>query len=171
MTVAFLYNGSFDRLAHGEEEPKGFVLIDDDGSTARVRFVENPDATPFLTLTFDETVGHEAAMAHFVETVETYARHVRVFIRVIHPDPAWRQGLMRFAKTAYPKLRLSVKPPRDRSAPTDAMSEESQDFPSLTKPTEVTLPSLILEYGDVTTKPTGMSEEKIRYLLRTLSQV
>lgn len=43
--------GSFDRLSHGEEEPKGHVRADiEEDGTYKVRFVENEGAKKFITL-------------------------------------------------------------------------------------------------------------------------
>lgn len=46
--------GSFDRLTHGQEEPKGFyrVVLTPDSYT--VTFLENPDAAVYTTITCDE---------------------------------------------------------------------------------------------------------------------
>lgn len=41
--------GSFDRLAHDEEDPKGFYRIDIDQNYS-FKFIENKDATKFLTI-------------------------------------------------------------------------------------------------------------------------
>lgn len=47
----FVNTGSFDRIAHGEEEPKGFTLVDYDQSTetSTITFVENKTAHLFKT--------------------------------------------------------------------------------------------------------------------------
>ena len=39
-------NGSLERLAHGEEQPKGFLLVDNNVHT----FIENPDAYTYATI-------------------------------------------------------------------------------------------------------------------------
>lgn len=51
------YTGSFDRLCHGEEEPKGCLYITIDGDKDSVITVPNPHATPHITvkLTKDTT--------------------------------------------------------------------------------------------------------------------
>lgn len=42
--------GSFDRLAHGEEEPKGGILCEVDNGELRHTFIENPDALVYKTI-------------------------------------------------------------------------------------------------------------------------
>lgn len=39
-------HGSFDRLCHGEEGPKGFIRV----NKGKVKFIENVDAMPFISL-------------------------------------------------------------------------------------------------------------------------
>lgn len=43
--------GSLERLAHGEENPKGYVLVEDDKYT----FIENTDAYTYVTLNINNT--------------------------------------------------------------------------------------------------------------------
>ncbi|MEM5877902.1 MAG: hypothetical protein QXF12_03405 [Candidatus Aenigmatarchaeota archaeon] len=42
--------GSFDRLSHGEEEPKGYVKVIDD----KWYFIENPDSYKYVTIDLDK---------------------------------------------------------------------------------------------------------------------
>jgi len=42
--------GSFDRLAHGEEQAKGYILIRDYGTHSKVKFVENTKAKIYRTI-------------------------------------------------------------------------------------------------------------------------
>lgn len=42
--------GSFDRLSHGEEKPKGFGFYKVDGSQRSLEFIENPGAKLYVTI-------------------------------------------------------------------------------------------------------------------------
>ena len=166
----FLYNGSFDRLAHGEEEPKGFMRIEDDGTTSHVHFVANPNATRFITLDCTTAPDDDAAMQQFCATVQSCPMDTVSHVRVFHKNTAWRQGLLRFSKQQYPHLRLIVKPPREQVMVDPMQDAAIVDFSSFPRPTSETLPALILEHGDLTTKPMSLTEEKIRKLLRLAAQ-
>jgi len=163
----FIYHGSFDRLAHGEEEPKGFICLDDDGTTAHVRFVQNTDATPFITLDYTELTDDDKAMAAFCKAIESFPPEQRSHVRIFHPNAAWRHGLLKFVRQTMPHIWLSVKPPDDRLLETlRANQAEIVDFSNIQKPTEENLPALILEHGISTTKPPSLTEGRIRQLLR-----
>ena len=79
--------GSFDRLAHDEDGPKGFYQIDIDGDKYKFTFIENKEANKFITidlLGFGEN--HEEAVKYFCDEwtrisstlIEGQFAHVRV---------------------------------------------------------------------------------------------
>lgn len=76
--------GSFDRLCHGEEEPKGWIRVTDktdiDG-TSTVTFVPNPHATPFNTYTvLEETPEEEVeVMLQEMSALPPHA-HIRIVV-------------------------------------------------------------------------------------------
>lgn len=53
------YGGSFDRINHGEEEPKGFLMIEVDGNQSVVTFMPNPFAVPHLTINLEDSLSIE----------------------------------------------------------------------------------------------------------------
>lgn len=161
----FIYNGSFDRSGHGEEEPKGFVTLDDDGTTARVRFVPNPDATVFITLDYTDVLDEDVAMQNFLGSVQGYPKNKIAHVRVKHPNAAWRQGLDKFVKQNFPHIRLLVRASKPDSAEDSLPHTQIVDFTTYVKPTPETLPSLVIEHGDPLTKPASLTEDRIRDLL------
>lgn len=172
MCDKFLNNGSFDRLAHGEEEPKGFILIDDDGITAHVRFVQNLGATPFITLDLCNAPTGDIAMQKFISLVECYPVDRLLYVRVFHHDSSWRHALIKFVRGQYVNVRLSVKAPKDKNMEYDSSaSEQIVDFSHFDKPTELTLPTLIMKYGDVATKPKDITEDIIRQRLTNAAKL
>ena len=72
--------GSFDRLGHGEEEPKGHVRVrvSEDGNHDRVEFRINHDATMFVTI--DATGMDAAAVINKIKAQDNLAKgsHVRI---------------------------------------------------------------------------------------------
>lgn len=78
--------GSYDRLRHGEEEPKGFVWARDMGEERWFTFVENPGAKIYHTvkLTSMDLDKSLARIAKSTESLPTGA-HVRVMAPRGHP--------------------------------------------------------------------------------------
>lgn len=79
--------GSFDRLAHDEEDPKGFYRIDIEDDRYKFTFIENKEANKFITidlLGFGDN--QEEAVKYFCDTwgklipsfIEGHIVHVRV---------------------------------------------------------------------------------------------
>lgn len=76
--------GSFDRLAHGEEVPKGFIhftLYPKRSPT--VRFIENTLAETYLSLDLGDTTAEEALL-RIRETIETLRPYAK--LRLVYPE-------------------------------------------------------------------------------------
>ena len=65
--------GSFDRLVHGEEEPKGFVRADISNNKASIWFIENKDARTYNTV---DCTG--MSMAETIEYLTDYVKPLRM---------------------------------------------------------------------------------------------
>lgn len=76
--------GSFDRLAHDEDDPKGFYQVDIEGDKYKFNFIENKEANKFITI---DLLGYgenqEAALKYFCDE---WARMIPTFIEghVVH---------------------------------------------------------------------------------------
>lgn len=79
--------GSFDRLAHGEEDPKGFVYaeIRQDGSHEH-HFIENKDALIFKTIKV-RAMDLEASIAYLDKQISKYpiGSNIRIHAKKDHP--------------------------------------------------------------------------------------
>src|SRR5690606_28572868 len=69
--------GSFDRLGHGYESPKGHYVIESIGDTDTATFVENKDAKIYMTidcrgLTLEEAMAKIDTYSHY--PVDSYMR-------------------------------------------------------------------------------------------------
>ena len=99
--------GSFDRLVHGEEGPKGFykIRISPDG-VYHFSFVENKEANKFLTFdmrTFGST-GTDAVQffsKKWSELVKTFRPHELVRIRILSDDQAIIEGCSQVARDMW----------------------------------------------------------------------
>jgi DNA repair exonuclease SbcCD nuclease subunit len=108
--------GSFSRLAHGEEEPKGYVeatIFDDD--TFTVSFIENKDATLYKTIEIDESIMTQDQALSFIKAslqslpkgshirIKAKAGHVAIANKVVYlthfPDYIFTLASERIEKT------------------------------------------------------------------------
>ncbi len=162
----FIYNGSFDRLAHGEEEPKGFIRIDDDGIVAHVKFITNNNATKFITLDYSTITDEVNVMQKLTTVIEQLTPKQTSHIRLIHPNISFRHGVLKFVHQTYPHIHISLKAPNTKDAAIIDATSKVIDFLTLVKPTEHLLPTLILDHGEIASKPLSVTEERIRLLLQ-----
>lgn len=102
-----VYNGSLDRLGHGEEGPKGGVYIVDDGTKATLEFVENPNATIFKTYDYSEYDSLENIMGLFAKELAILPGDRPVYVRIIHPKSEVRVALGTALKDSYPLVRYT----------------------------------------------------------------
>lgn len=97
--------GSFDRLKHGEEEPKGHLDIELTEESLKVNFIENQDAHLFKSVSV-EGLAMEEATTVINDFVKDFPPNT--FVRVIClPTDAIRESLNSLRKT-YPTLRWTI---------------------------------------------------------------
>lgn len=105
-----VYNGSFDRLAHGEEEAKGFMVFQrDENNVWKAKFIENESATKFVTI---ELVGDDPFQCkeRFHALVKRrFGEQPVGHVRVIHKEAGMRTILQKECLTFYPQLLFSHK--------------------------------------------------------------
>lgn len=157
-----IYNGSFDRLAHGEEESKGFIYLVDFGDSARIEFIENPYATPFITYNLSNIESGEEAILEYqkrVKLLPNFTHH----IRVIHPSPEVRLSLGRWTSKTYPRI---VYKHQGVSNKTTAGSKEMRHatVTDLVSPTQDNLPGMIADF--LAEKNTPLSLKRVTALLQ-----
>jgi hypothetical protein len=138
-----LYNGSFDRLAHNEEEDKGFFYID-----KSIKFIKNTDATLFksIDLSHMPVEDKDAIIDTFTAIVEEVNDPTRLgYVRFIYPDVEIRQIVDKVVSDKYPNLKFSSK--SSKVKPGLSLSENDLDvnYCEDVDISEKNLPSLI--YG------------------------
>ncbi len=139
------YNGSFDRLAHGQQGPKGFLTIRDFKTHCTLKFVENKGAMPFHTWDLS-TLDAEHAISKCVEMLDTLSHLRTVYVRVIHPSVEVRTALSRMVATQYPNVKFThMKKDKAEDSYTPIIETESE-FIALDAPTLEKLPSAISTY-------------------------
>lgn len=100
-------SGSFNRLRHGEETPKGYNSITGhaDGR-AVVEFIENVDAKIYLTLTLPE-LDTDGLIRYIHETCDQYPDDSS--LKFASKNKILLESVINYARVEYPKLNFTVK--------------------------------------------------------------
>jgi DNA repair exonuclease SbcCD nuclease subunit len=103
-TGKLVYAGSINRLSHNEEEPKGFWEIVGDQPT----FIENPNATKFITLDYTGVTSLKEAMERYSNDIAIFNERA-AFLRIVVNDIHIRQSLLIHHNSIYPHIKLTFK--------------------------------------------------------------
>ena len=155
--------GSFDRLAHGEEEPKGFYRIDIDEAGYKFKFIENKDATKFITynlLTFNSEQAVSYFNSEFSHLVEKLRDDEPIRVRVISDDKAVLEGCTQIAKGMYKNVMVDQGSMAKRSNTIENVATDLSELPIITDKNLVELLMPILKKQDPSVK-----EETVKAIL------
>lgn len=104
-----IYSGSFDRATFGEEEDKGFVVLEGEPSDWKVRRVVNKDANIFKTVRSEcglADVEEEIAKIDLeLESLEI-GEGTKVYIRIVHPEREVREYLAGHVHSKFPSFKV-----------------------------------------------------------------
>ncbi|ASU03634.1 putative nuclease SbcCD, D subunit [Erwinia phage vB_EamM_RisingSun] len=104
-------SGSFDRIRHGEEHPKGGYIIELDNvaDTFKATFYENKKALPYLTM----WINKEMTAEDLVEKIHLFIRNHKLpphsQIKIRNGNGAVVNPVVNILSTEYPKLGFSVE--------------------------------------------------------------
>lgn len=105
------YCGSFERMSHGEEEAKGFYTFTRDQSNKegwRAKFIENPLATPFVTL-FPTGPDAAAVSNDFITQIKAKFPGLFGYVRAVHALPEVRSVLHKVCNQQFPNITFTSK--------------------------------------------------------------
>jgi hypothetical protein len=107
-------NGSFDRLTHNEEEPKGFFKLVYDTKNSKVihEFIENKDANIFKSIYLHKCDDLEDAINVVRNKITKIRKHIKnklLFIRIISDSDMIKQGVTRYISTAFENIKITSK--------------------------------------------------------------
>jgi hypothetical protein len=147
-----LTNGSFDRLAHGEEEPKGFFMVAYDTVTGTVRqeFIVNSHATRFDSFDLDKCCDKEDALPHYIHWLNdirssNLSSSPILHIRVISNDALLKASIIEYTRTHYADIHIT--PGRSLNSKASDQSEEViTEITSLPIITEDNLADMIVQF-------------------------
>lgn len=142
--------GSFDRLNHGEEEPKGFFMIhlNEEANTYTFEFIENKDATLFKTIDLTSaTSSHEALelfKTKFTALETKTSEEPTLHLRIVCDDKSIRIALDDMVKSLRPRTTYV-----SHQGHTKLIQDPNLINMDLTELPEITpenLPGMIAEY-------------------------
>lgn len=94
-------HGSFDRLCHGEEEPKGFIRV----NKGKIKFIENENAMPFISLDVNQM--------HFDKVTEKINKLIKderpMHVRLICSKDSPAFEMQRRLSLRYPFIKFTYK--------------------------------------------------------------
>jgi len=162
-----IYNGSFDRLAHGEEEDKGFFFID-----KSIHFIKNEDAEQFITIDISKYIDKttDEIIDIFVKLVKKKFKkdNISGYVRCVHPSSEIRQILHKIVQQKFPLLKYSHKASKtsqiEKLISEQPLLEHCESF----YVTEDNLPEMINNFIKEKNIPIGITIDKIESILKSL---
>ena len=157
-----IYNGSFERLAHNEEEPKGFYILNRVNNVWGYKFIENIDTPLFYTI---ELTSDDIELLQ--EQIDTFVRSKfpieQGYLRLAHANSELKQRLLQLTHDRYPSLVVTAKSLKENNQQKQVIKQ----FQTCTyiSPTEENLAELTLEYIKQFNSNTELTEEIIKEML------
>jgi DNA repair exonuclease SbcCD nuclease subunit len=92
--------GSFERLAHAEEEDKGFFIVEynPDNHHTSYNFIKNSGAIKFLTIDLPPTVTIPVALTMLQDVAELLVGEILAYVRIKTDDPILRHAAKEMMK-------------------------------------------------------------------------
>ena len=103
------YCGSFERMAHGEEENKGYYRFTYDGQSWSAVFKPNTKAVKFISIKPAENLDVAAAVKYFVDQTEKIFGSDTGYVRVVHPSSEVRAACSKMCFKRFPDLICTTK--------------------------------------------------------------
>lgn len=157
-----IYNGSFERLAHNEEEPKGFYIINRVNGVWGYKFIENIDTPLFYTIELSGTE-IEVLQNQIDEFIHNKFPVEQGYLRLAHSDSEIKQRLLQLTHDKYPSLIVTAKSSKENNQHKQVIKQ----FQTCTyiSPTKENLADLILDYIKQVKGNTDLTEEIIKEML------
>ena len=169
--------GSFDRLAHGEEEPKGFYRIDldrhqihgitgEDCDVYKFTFIENMDANKFITfnlMSYEPQDALKVFEKRWTELIHTFKDDETVRIRIMSNDKSVIEGCTQIAKSLYNEVIVDQSSVVKREQIIENVATNLDELPLITPDNvcDLVIPIIKKNYPNV-------SEESVRRVLEAV---
>lgn len=124
-----LVGGSFDRLAHGEEQPKGWVSVEIKSSGEHeILFHENTLATTYMTLDVRGKT-HEEALSLVESKIQDLK--LRSHLRLHSTDRDAVTDAINVLKKQYPNIHFTAKVEKQETLPVKQLQLVSKQFEAI----------------------------------------
>lgn len=138
-TGLVINGGSFDRLAHNEEEPKGFftVVLHTDTGKVTGKFIENKDATVFKTVDLLSCADDIALANHnceeVIDALIATAETGPIFIRIITDSLEVRQAVRQRCHSKYPFVNITTQRSKIKRQTENAVIFKKLELPRISR--------------------------------------
>lgn len=140
-----IYAGSFNRLAHGEEEDKGFWLV----SGKDACFIPNQTTTYFLTKDYRGEQQFDQLLAKHIEFMKIFGETKQGFLRLMVTDSNIKNALINYHATRHPNVKLTFgKGSKSSSRAADYLNEKLTKKRDIVfeAPSEKNIVSIVYKY-------------------------
>lgn len=102
------YVGSFDRMSHGEEEKKGYLLGYLHDHEWKFKFKENKNASLFITM-YPKGNNKDLLIKEVYTFIENKFPNKEGHLRIVHDDPEFKSIIINICRDKYPGIRVTFK--------------------------------------------------------------
>lgn len=140
-------SGSFDRIAHGEEHPKGGYIIDLDKKKEFFlpRFYENKRAMPYLTVTIDSEETIEQSILRIQHFIKDKQLHQKAFIRVVGGTSDIINPVINILKDEYPQIGFKADNEKSQDIEIDETLFDTNTYQGVSLTKDNLFPALYME--------------------------
>jgi len=128
--------GSFERLCHGEEELKGFFILDINGDKLTHTFIPNTKATLFKSFKLDKYKSMDdatTACKHWLSEIFSEVKCDRQHVRLITDNDILKTAMTQYIKTTYLGVFVSSKKTTKSDTRTEEINTVVEDLPVITE--------------------------------------
>lgn len=137
-----IYSGSINRLAHNEEEAKGYWIVQETSA----EFVENTDSTLFLTFDYTKISTLKEALVKYSEDILQFGSKHGYF-RIVIDDIHIRQALLLHHLPLYPNIRLTFKASKRKETSQKYLDDKIKEITEIREvPTSKNISSIVAQY-------------------------
>ena len=158
-------NGSINRLTFGENEPKGCILIRDDGNQASLQFIENKEACQFKVYDLSHISLEEiGSLDEIKKELSIIPSHVECHVKIIHGIVNVGIQIVSHLREQFPHIRFV----RERGILNEPIVIEEEPDEEEEVITPESLPKIISE--TVKSEEKSLSEERVSDLLNMVER-
>lgn len=161
--IPILYNGSPERLRHGEEEDKGIYLVKEKSDNITITFIENKESTVFKEIK-NSKLTEKTALTYWKKIFDKLPRERLAYYKFTHPDIGVRLAIDNLSKS-YPHVMFTHRSPKDKEKLHVSKDDLSISITKTHIPTKETFSKDILSFLRNCDRGKSLTEESInRYL-------